>query len=346
VRFRRALPLTEPSTVSVVVPCYRYGRYLETAVGSVLDQGDVDVDVIIIDDASDDHSADVAWSLADRDPRVRVIAHSTNVGHIATYNEGLGQAKGDYLVLLSADDALTGGSLARAVSLMQHHPGVGMVYGHSASFTEAVPDIDGTARSWTVWPGRSWLSSMCRRAKNPVYTPGVVMRREAWEEIGRYDARVPHAADMLLWYQTALRWEIGRVNNTAQALYRVHGSNMHLTQFAGMLRDLREQREVVRILFEEPLGGSPPPESLRVAGHRALSRRANRLAVAELREADDREAATAFRCFAAETTAAVPGSAPGVWASRVDRWLEGRHAAPVRKVERHVEWRLWRRYGT
>ena len=45
---------------------------------------------------------------------VHAILHSVNRGHIATYNEGLKIASGDYVVLLSADDALTPGSLSRA----------------------------------------------------------------------------------------------------------------------------------------------------------------------------------------------------------------------------------------
>ena len=47
-------------TVSVVIPCYRYGRFLPACVQSVLDQDGVDVRVLIIDDASPDDSAEVA----------------------------------------------------------------------------------------------------------------------------------------------------------------------------------------------------------------------------------------------------------------------------------------------
>ena len=222
-----------------------------------------------------------------------------------------------------------------------------MVYGHSLSFTDTVPrDLDVEPRSWSTWRGDDWLASMCRRAKNPVYTPGVVMRREAWEEVGPYDARVPAGADMLLWYRAAARWDIGRVNNTAQALYRVHGANMHVTQYHGVLADLREQREVVRVLFDEPPGGSRPPEALRVAAHRSLARRASRLAMAEVRDSGDDAAAQAYRSFADETLARIGGSAPARWQRRADVWLEARSAGLVRRIERHLEWRLWRRYGT
>jgi glycosyltransferase involved in cell wall biosynthesis len=76
-------------TVSVVIPCYRYGRYLPDCVRSVLDQEGVDVRVLIIDDASPDDSGEVAMGLAAEDERVQVRVHRENRGHLATYNEGL-----------------------------------------------------------------------------------------------------------------------------------------------------------------------------------------------------------------------------------------------------------------
>src|ERR687887_420932 len=119
-------------TVSVVIPCYRYGRFLPDCVRSVLDQEGVDVRVLIIDDASPDDSAQVALRLAAEDERVEVRVHEVNKGHIATYNEGLLEwADGDYSVLISADDLLTPGSLARATAVMEAHPSVGLVYGHA-----------------------------------------------------------------------------------------------------------------------------------------------------------------------------------------------------------------------
>jgi glycosyltransferase involved in cell wall biosynthesis len=345
VSFHRPQPAVLRQTVSVVIPCYRYGNFLPTAVGSVLGQRGVDVEVIVIDDASDDDSASVARALAERDDRVRVIVHEVNAGHIATYNEGLALAGGDYIVLLSADDAIAEGSFERAVGLMQRHPRVGMVYGHAEDFSDELPRVDDEARSWSTWDGERWLTMMITRMVNPVYTPSVVMRAEAWRAIDRYDGRVPHAADMLLWFQTALDWDIGRVNNRSQAFYRRHGANMHLTQFAGMLRDLNEQREVVRILFEEPVTGHAPPPELRARAHRALARRARRLALVETRGGDP-AAASAFLDFADETVALISGAEPTTWQRAIDHTLESGAGAFPRRVVTHLQWRRWRRFGT
>ena len=344
-RIRRPAPLVTRPRVSVVVPCYNYGAFLPAAVASVLGQEGVDVDVLVVDDASTDDSAAVAQRLAATDSRVDVLVHETNRGHIATYNDGLAKVSGDHVVLLSADDLLVPGSLARAAALLESDPRLGLVYGHAPAFTGAVPDLDTHARSWSVWAPGEWLPPRVRRARNPVYTPSAMMRASAWADVGGYDDRVPHAADMLLWYRTAATWGVGRVNNAAQALYRVHGANMHLTEYAGMLRDLTEQREVVRILFDEAPDGADLSPALRVAAHRSMVRRARRLALAERRDGGDPEGATAFDEFADRTEAMLAGAdVPGL-AGRMDAALEQRGAAFPRRVEAHVRWRLWRRYG-
>src|SRR6476661_2373772 len=80
--------LTRRPIVSVVIPCYNYERFLKDAVDSVLTQEDVDLDVIIVDDASTDGSGELAAELAADDRRIRAVLHTTNMGHIATYNDG------------------------------------------------------------------------------------------------------------------------------------------------------------------------------------------------------------------------------------------------------------------
>ena len=73
------------SSVSVVIPCYNYGRFLRDAVHSVLTgQDGVDVRVLIIDDASTDNSVEVAKALAEEDFRIEIAVHGVNRGNIAT----------------------------------------------------------------------------------------------------------------------------------------------------------------------------------------------------------------------------------------------------------------------
>ena len=264
------------TSVSVVIPCYRYGHFLEEAVTSVLDdQEGVDVRVLIIDDASPDDSADTAKKIAARDPRVEVVVHETNRGHIATYNEGLLEwADGDYSVMMSADDKLTPGALRRARDLLDAHPEVGFVYGHPLWFWEdkPVPTPRTRLRGWSVWPGQWWLERRLRQGENCITSPEVVVRTSLQKRVGGYDPRLPHSGDQEMWMRLAAHADVGFLRGVDQAFYRVHGRNMRTTFSA--LMDLRQKRlafEVSFDLFGERLSDA---KGLSDGVHRRLSREA------------------------------------------------------------------------
>ena len=250
-----AQALVRRPSVTVVIPCYRYGHHLPGAVASALAQPGVDVDVIVVDDASPDDSAVVAAALARSDPRVRLVAHERNQGHIATYNDGLDLADGEYVVLLSADDLLTPGSLERATALLEAHPAVGFAYGHPLEFVDEPPEAATRVRDWTIWAGHDWLARRCRRGANCIFCPEVVMRRSVQQAVGPFNPALPHSGDLELWLRLATVADVGRVNGADQGYYRIHDQSMQRTIYAGVLRDLEERRAAFASVL---LDGSVP----------------------------------------------------------------------------------------
>ena len=75
--------------LDVLVPCYLYGAFLKDCVDSILADPLHDLRVLILDDASPDSTGIVASQLVARDARVSYLRHERNLGHIATYNDGL-----------------------------------------------------------------------------------------------------------------------------------------------------------------------------------------------------------------------------------------------------------------
>ncbi len=260
------------SSVSVVIPCYNYGHFLLDAVNSALDQADVDVRVLIIDDASQDGSAQVARQIAGSDPRVEVVVHQVNRGNLATYNEGILEwADGDYTVVLSADDRLTPGALRRATDLLDAHPGVGFVYGHPVHFEDGTvpPAARTTVRGWSVWDGRWWMERQFRHAHSCITSPEVVVRTSLQRQVGGYDLRLPHSGDVEMWMRLAVHADVGYIRGVDQAFYRMHQHNM--TRSRTKLVDLRQLRAAYEVLLERCSDQLPNADSLADLVHRRLA---------------------------------------------------------------------------
>jgi glycosyltransferase involved in cell wall biosynthesis len=264
------------SSVSVVIPCYNYGHFLEECAASVLDdQEGVNVRVLIIDDASPDNSAEVAKKIAAGEPRIEVAVHAINKGNIATFNEGLIEwADGDYCLLLSADDRVTRGALRRAADLLDANPDVGFVYGRALWCVDGAPLRAARTRTrhWSVWPGERWIEHRFRQVENPIISPEIVVRTPLQKRVGGYDPQLPKAADMEMYMRLAAYADVGFIHGADQAYYRVHGQNM--SKAVSVLMDLRQRRSVFEMVLDRYGNRLSDTKRLSDLAHRQLSREA------------------------------------------------------------------------
>ena len=262
-------------SVSVVVPCYNYGHVLSDCVRSVLEQQDVEVRLLIIDDCSPDDTQAVGQRLAANDTRVEYRRHASNQGHIATFNEGLAWADGEFLVLLSADDQLVPGSLWRAASTMAAHPNVGMVYGRPllAHAGKPHPRVSGRWRGTDLWSGSRWIRRRCRSGHNCISSPEVMVRTSVQRDVGGYDPACFHTSDLNMWLRIAAVADVAYIRGIPQAVYRVHPDSMLRSQ-EGPMEDLRQRRIAFDSFFAASASRLPGSERLRRLANRSLSRQA------------------------------------------------------------------------
>ena len=260
-------PLTRRPLVTVVVLCYQYGRYLPSAVASVLGQHGVDVHVLIVDDASPDGSGDVADALASNHSVVESLRLVRNLGPVGAYNQALAHVRGEYIVRLDADDLLTPGALRRGTALLEAHPSVGLVYGRPRTFTGAEPqDLrDSEASSWSLWSGREWLTLRCRRAVNCLTSPEAVVRTDLHRRLGVQREELGHTHDMEMWMRIAAHADIGRLNNIDQALVRVHPDSRMRTTYNSPLLDLQERLQAFELVFSSMTFDGSAEADLRLA---------------------------------------------------------------------------------
>lgn len=105
--------------VSVIMPLYNAVPYLGEAVQSVQAQTLSDWELLIVDDASSDGSADLAADAARHDPRIRLLRHAQHAGAAVARNTAITAACGRYIAFLDSDDRWLPQKLARQTAFMQ-----------------------------------------------------------------------------------------------------------------------------------------------------------------------------------------------------------------------------------
>jgi hypothetical protein len=164
-------------------------------------------------------------------------------------------ASAKYTLLISADDALAAGALARAAYVMDHHEEVSMTYGKARIVRgeSLPPDIDEPETlDYAIIPGPRFLQRSC--VWNPVLSPTAVVRTELQQRTGGYSPKMLHTSDMEMWMRLATFSSIGAVE-AVQGHYRWHGANMNVQYGSGVLGDRRQRLETCEYVFEQ-WGGS------------------------------------------------------------------------------------------
>ena len=346
---------TRKPTISAIVPCYGYGKYLEQCVDSILAQKEVDVDILIIDDASTDDSLEIAERISAKCARVEVRRHLTNIGHIDTYNEGLLEwARGDYSILISADDVLVEGALARAASVMQQYPNVGLVYGHAINWVDdkPLPAARTVPSSIKVWRGHDWIRRVCKLGHNVITSPEVVVRTRAQQEVGGYRRDLPHSGDLEMWLRFAARHDVAFIEGADQAYYRIHSNNMTVSR--SPVIDLRQRAKAFDSFFEDSGRLLDNAHKLQRAAQRKIAKEALwRACRAYDRRRLQQTPVSELKQFAQETFTEADGL-PEAFGLRWREWV-GPGVPPYlqpfmfsaihRRLRTILWWRRWRRKG-
>lgn len=105
--------------VSIVMPTHNSGAFLEEAVASVRAQTITDWELLLVDDASTDGSADLARNLQVVDPRIRIFLKAENQGPAVSRNIALEHARGRYIAFLDSDDLWRPKKLERQLALLR-----------------------------------------------------------------------------------------------------------------------------------------------------------------------------------------------------------------------------------
>jgi glycosyltransferase involved in cell wall biosynthesis len=114
--------------VSIGVPICNEGPYLRAALDGLLAQDYPNVEILIMDNASEDETESICRAYAARDRRIRYVRNETNVGALENFNRAFQLGAGPYFMWASGHDLRTPGSIAKCVEVMERNPDVVLCY--------------------------------------------------------------------------------------------------------------------------------------------------------------------------------------------------------------------------
>lgn len=232
--------------------------WVRDAVESVLAQTYRDFELLVVDDASSDGTAEAVESYGD--PRTRVLRNDRNLGQVPSLNRGLREAAGEYVARLDADDVCLPRRLERQVAVLDSEPAVALV----GAWMDVV---DERGRLWGKLRGHvrdlpEFLFAILAD-RYPWGHPSVMFRREAVLALGGYDETLAPSEDKDLYRRLALAGHDARGVEEVLVRYRRHEAQLSRELAEVQLRHDRESQE----RFVAELG---PEESLADGAARRL----------------------------------------------------------------------------
>ena len=222
------------ASVSVVIPVYNAEKFLEEAVESVVSQReDGLLEVILVEDGSQDDSLEVADNLCAKHPELcRLVRHDAgkNLGAGASRNKGIKESKGQYVCFLDADDYWLPGRLTSALSILSSSPEIDGVYDETRVELETEEEKARFSGRGERVKGDEVNHEQFFRAflegRVGWDTLGIMVRRTAFDKVGYFDESLRLRQDGQLWFRMAALLRLTRSSlGRAVAVYRRHGKN-------------------------------------------------------------------------------------------------------------------------
>ncbi len=217
--------------ISVIIPCYNYGKYLGACIDSLIAQTYQNWECIIVDDGSSDNSIEVAKQYSDTDIRVKYFTQK-NAGPTVARNLGLKQCNGQYVQFLDADDLLQNQKFEIQLNIFSHNPSTDIVYSKAKYFAsenthqlfdhldlKSVSELKAISRK-----GNVVITELLKGNIMVISAP--LIKKMVFDTYGLFDEALYYNEDWELWTRLALSnctFLADDTDNT-RPLIRVHDS--------------------------------------------------------------------------------------------------------------------------
>lgn len=227
--------------ISVLIPCFNREDYIRQCVGSVINQSFRDIEVIVYDNASTDHTYEIVREIAAQDDRIKLFRNEMNLGPIPNWQCCLKEAQGDYIHWMWSDDYIESGFYETMMQSLEHS-GASLALSSHKLLRDDKYEIQGclNLKGFDVFTGKHVVQGLLARVPwwpvSPAawLLPAPLVRKHFYTHIpvfAGYDCnQTAIGADLLMIAGCALNSERVVRCHEAYAVFRAHGGSISISR--------------------------------------------------------------------------------------------------------------------
>jgi glycosyltransferase involved in cell wall biosynthesis len=227
----------ENPKVSIVIATYNCSEYIEEAIFSVINQNYENIEIIVVDDASDDSTEDRIFPLLKNYP-VKYIKNEKNQGPGAARNIGIKVSEGEFISFLDADDIYLRNSIKKRIEFLKINKSVGLVFSdyylqknsnesinsphlkNLPTFVRLLPDKITNIQNTVFHSGMYQLLI----PDGFIHTSTCIIKRSALEMVGLFRTDIRNFEDLDLWFKLIMKYQSGYINEPLSVYKKYRGS--------------------------------------------------------------------------------------------------------------------------
>ena len=212
------------SLVTIGIALYNHEKYIVECLESVINQTYKNIEIIVIDDGSEDNSYEIAKRVLEgQTNRPYVLKTRSNIGMCNTLNEITYLANGEYISFIGSDDFWHPEKIAKQVDYLDSHSNEALVHGNSFVVDEESQIYSELNYSCKINSGLQLFESILN-GKGGINTPNHLYRTSVYEKIGKYDSQF-RFEDTDFWLRLSKVFNVGFIDEKL-SYYRIHTKNL------------------------------------------------------------------------------------------------------------------------
>lgn len=249
-------------SISVIMPLFNKGLYIEETIRSVLSQTFTEWELIVVDNESTDKGADIVRSFLHKEPRIRLVT-CLKRGPGAARNFGLTQAKGDWILFLDADDLLESNYFEERLSVVSQANEADLIVGYWEDFFDG-QFTNRCLRKPVGWGKPIGIVNNAAFAYAPWALHAAVIRRQRLDRLWpcwKEDLDLFPSEDTAFWFPVIYNAKIIWTDH-AGALYRKHSNNSRDLGLKIVETSFNASRRILKtnLAFLASIGKKPSPQ--------------------------------------------------------------------------------------